>query len=132
MRTSDCRPRGGTSRSHSIEPDNQIRANNDKPHQNLPGLASTERTVVQPTPAPQVSIGEHSTVAIVTQTRRVRVWFGAQLVADYVADPPTAQRYAEAMGRRFAGLHVTSERALPPPPAGVGPLPSERLWELTP
>lgn len=59
---------------------------------------------------------------------RVRVWFGTHVVADYVAEPQAAARYADAMRRRYAGLHVTCEHAAFP----GEPLPSERLWELTP
>jgi hypothetical protein len=61
---------------------------------------------------------------------RVQVWFGAHVVADYVADSPAVERYAEAMRQRFAGLRVTCERA--ESPGASKPLPSERLWELTP
>nr|WP_109509386.1 hypothetical protein [Nocardioides speluncae] len=62
---------------------------------------------------------------------RVRVWFGAHVVADYVADPKAAERYARAMRQRFAGLRVTCERAASSTVVAK-PLPSERLWELTP
>ena len=44
-----------------------------------------------------------------TQRRRVRVWFGDHVVADYQAEADLADRYAAAMSRRFAGLRVTSE-----------------------
>jgi hypothetical protein len=39
--------------------------------------------------------------------QRVRVWFGSHVIAAYVAEPGEAERYALAMGRRFAGLRVT-------------------------
>lgn len=64
-------------------------------------------------------------------SERVRVWFGAHVLADYVADPQTADRYAEAMRQRFAGLRVTCERDVSST-APAKPLPSERLWELAP
>lgn len=45
--------------------------------------------------------------------RRVRVWFGAVVIADYTAEPALAQRYADAMDRRF-NLPITND---PVPPA---------------
>lgn len=70
---------------------------------------------------------------VAPSTRRVRVWFGEHVVADYAAEPDRAAQYEEAMQRRYAGLRVTNEllpltRLSGPPPA----LPGERLWELTP
>ncbi|GAB2647771.1 hypothetical protein [Kribbella swartbergensis] len=68
----------------------------------------------------------------VPQRRRVRVWFGDHVVADYWAEAELAERYAAAMARRFAGLRVTSD---PIPDADPGPdrvLPGERLWEVAP
>ncbi len=70
------------------------------------------------------------------ERRRVRVWLGSYVIADYIADAALADRYADAMRRRFAGLKVTSD-ALPPAVSETAqraprPLPSERLWELTP
>jgi len=41
--------------------------------------------------------------------RRVRVWFGRRLIFDYLADPDLAQRYEDAMRRRFAGVRITNE-----------------------
>lgn len=41
--------------------------------------------------------------------RRVRVWFGDHVIADYCAEPALAARYAAAMERRFAGLRVTND-----------------------
>jgi len=64
-------------------------------------------------------------------SERVRVWFGTHVVADYVADPQSAERYAEAMRQRFAGLRVTCDRAVSST-VMARPLPSERLWELVP
>ena len=40
--------------------------------------------------------------------RRVRVWFGEHVIAQYVAEAPLAARYEQAMRRRFAGLRVTN------------------------
>ncbi|MFD7159456.1 hypothetical protein ACFV9C_32990 [Kribbella sp. NPDC059898] len=71
-------------------------------------------------------------VAVRVERRRVRVWFGEHVVADYRAEAELAERYAEAMSRRFAGLRVTSE---PLPEHDPGPerrLPGERLWEVAP
>ena len=68
----------------------------------------------------------------VPQRRRVRVWFGDHVVADYRAEAELAERYAAAMSRRFAGLRVTSD---PIPDTDPGPhraLPGERLWEVAP
>ena len=41
--------------------------------------------------------------------RRVRVWFGEHVIAQYVAEAPLAARYEQAMRRRFAGLRVTND-----------------------
>ncbi|ADB33659.1 hypothetical protein Kfla_4641 [Kribbella flavida DSM 17836] len=66
----------------------------------------------------------------VVERRRVRVWFGDHVIADYWAEALRAEQYADAMARRFAGLRVTND------PLGGGsvvrPLPSERLWDLGP
>lgn len=69
-------------------------------------------------------------------SRWVRVWFGAHVVTEYVAAPERAVQYAEAVGRRFAGLRVTVDDV---PAADMADrrrspveLPGERLWELTP
>jgi hypothetical protein len=45
--------------------------------------------------------------------RRVRVWFGEHIIAEYTAEPQTAMRYHAAMTRRFASLQVTIEPAVP-------------------
>jgi len=66
-----------------------------------------------------------------TEQRRVQVWFGRHAIATYVADPELAQRYAAAMDRRFPGLRITND-VVPPAPAALSPLPSERLWDLAP
>jgi len=44
--------------------------------------------------------------------RRVRVWFGEHLIADYVSDPESATAYEVAMRRRFVSLRVTNGPAL--------------------
>jgi hypothetical protein len=44
--------------------------------------------------------------------RRVRVWFGANTIADHTATAEQAAQYEEAMRRRFASLRVTSEPVL--------------------
>ncbi|QNE19950.1 hypothetical protein F1D05_21085 [Kribbella qitaiheensis] len=41
--------------------------------------------------------------------RRVRVWFGEHVIAQYVAEAPLAARYEQAMRRRFTGLRVTND-----------------------
>jgi hypothetical protein len=65
------------------------------------------------------------------ERRNVRVWFGSHVIANYTAEPELAERYAVAMGRRFAGLKVTNE-AVPLVAPATLPLPSERLWGLPP
>ncbi|TDU87565.1 hypothetical protein EV138_1089 [Kribbella voronezhensis] len=45
--------------------------------------------------------------------RRVRVWFGEHVIADYTAEPAKAIRYQAAMTRRFYSLRVTIEPAVP-------------------
>jgi hypothetical protein len=76
--------------------------------------------------------GDPDPGAVLVERRRVRVWFGDHVVADYRAEAELAERYAAAMSRRFAGLRVTSE---PVPDQDPGPdrkLPGERLWEVAP
>lgn len=41
--------------------------------------------------------------------RRVRVWFGEHVIADYTAEPADALRYQAGMTRRFASLRITIE-----------------------
>jgi len=70
------------------------------------------------------------------RTHRVRVWFGQHLIADHLADHEQASLYAQAMRRRFAGLRVTvdplDDGRILVPDRGPTPLPSQRLWDLTP
>lgn len=63
--------------------------------------------------------------------RHVRVWFGQHIVAQYVAEPDMAERYAHAMARRFAGLRVTNDPVEPKDQPNM-PLPGERLWDVPP
>ncbi|WSY21317.1 hypothetical protein OG817_31650 [Kribbella sp. NBC_00889] len=42
--------------------------------------------------------------------RRVQVWFGDHVIADYLVEPALAERYAAASSRRF-GLPVTVDPA---------------------
>lgn len=77
--------------------------------------------------------------------RRVRVWFGQHAICDYYATPELAERYAQAMARRFAGLRVTNDPLRTvwsdscsgpgydlPMPQGIERLPSEQLWSIPP
>jgi hypothetical protein len=66
------------------------------------------------------------------ERRRVRVWFGDHVVADYRAEAELAERYAAAMSRRFAGLRVTSDPITDHDPGPERKLPGERLWEVAP
>jgi hypothetical protein len=43
--------------------------------------------------------------------RRVRVWFGEHVIADYTAVPADALRYQAGMTRRLASLRITIEPA---------------------
>jgi hypothetical protein len=58
------------------------------------------------------------------RAQRVRVWFGRHVIATYVADPGEAERYAQAMGRRFAGLRVTIDDQ----PSRLDPILPNRMW----
>jgi|Tabmets5t2r1_1033131.scaffolds.fasta_scaffold27954_3 hypothetical protein len=60
--------------------------------------------------------------------RRVRVWFGSEVICSHEADPCQAQRYAMLMSRRFAGLRVTIDDQ---PGARDTALPDELLWDST-
>lgn len=61
---------------------------------------------------------------------RVRVWFGRHAIADHTAESATAERYAAAMARRFAGCRVTVEPC--PLPTDGRALPPEQLWTCLP
>lgn len=67
------------------------------------------------------------------ERRHVKLWFGSHVIGEYVGDIEAATRYAEAMDKRFAGLHITNE-PVPPgeDPVRALPLPSRRLWGNTP
>jgi hypothetical protein len=55
--------------------------------------------------------------------RTVRVWFGQTVIAHYTAEPALAERYENAMRRRFAGLATTNEPVgspVVPPAPGEG------------
>lgn len=66
-----------------------------------------------------------------SERRRVRVWFGEHVIADYIATPDLADQYATAMGRRFAGLRITND-PLPAVDPNAQRLPSQRLWDIPP
>lgn len=76
-------------------------------------------------------MNEPSTTPASNERRRVRVWFGSHVIADYTAAPDLAERYAHAMSRRFAGLRITND---PMPLMARVPdtLPGERLWDIAP
>ena len=57
--------------------------------------------------------------------RRVRVWFGHHVIAELIAVPAAAERYAAAMDRRFGGLRITND---PIPAAGPAEHKESPLW----
>lgn len=62
--------------------------------------------------------------------RRVLVWLGEHLIADYIANADLAARYEAKMRRSYAGLRVTNE---PLHKDATGrELPSELLWDSVP
>lgn len=61
--------------------------------------------------------------------RRVRIWFGDLLVAEYIADPDRASRYQRVMEPTFNGLRITVE--VVPKELAAAELPDEQLWPLT-
>ena len=65
-----------------------------------------------------------------TEFRRVRVWFGAHVIASYDAMPTLAERYAASIRRRFVGLDVTID-SMPLSGTDSAQLPAEQLWPLT-
>jgi hypothetical protein len=46
--------------------------------------------------------------------RRVCVWFGEHLIADYIGDAAAAAQFEAGMRRRFSSLRVTNELAVTP------------------
>lgn len=67
------------------------------------------------------------------EQRHVKLWFGEHVIGEFIGEAEHAERYAEAMDRRFGGLKITTD----PIPDGVTPvralpLPSKRLWGNTP
>lgn len=63
------------------------------------------------------------------EERRIRLWFGRHLLRDYRAEAEAAEQYATAIGRRFAGIHVTVDSLVG---EDLPRLPCEQLWDLTP
>jgi hypothetical protein len=45
--------------------------------------------------------------------RRVQVWFGPHLIADYIGGVDAAAQFEAGMRRRFLSLRVTNEPAAP-------------------
>ena len=43
--------------------------------------------------------------------RRVQVWFGEHLIADFIGDADAAAQFEAGMRRRFLSLRVTNEPA---------------------
>jgi hypothetical protein len=64
-----------------------------------------------------------------TGLRRVCLWFGSHVIAEYSAAEAIADEYATAIGRRFSGLTVTVDDE---PTDGLRPVPAARLWDLAP
>lgn len=67
--------------------------------------------------------------AAAQHTRRVRLWFGPNLIGEFAASAQRARAFADAMPYRYHGVRVTiteldTERTL-------DALPTERLWSLT-
>jgi hypothetical protein len=70
--------------------------------------------------------------ATLAPRRRVRVWFGSHVIADYRAEADLAERYEAAMARRFSGLKITVDDLPETEPAEPRALPGELLWQLAP
>lgn len=62
------------------------------------------------------------------QLRRVRVWFGDEVICSHCAEPGEAEQYARLMAQRFAGLTVTVDDQ---PGEKDTRLPHELLWDRT-
>lgn len=66
----------------------------------------------------------------VSDSRRIRTWFGPHLIREYAAPRAQAEAYAQEMPYAFHGLRVTLSES--DPGEDLEPLPSERrLWPLT-
>jgi hypothetical protein len=63
--------------------------------------------------------------------RKVRIWLGELLIAEYLAEADQASHYKRVMTPRFAGLRIDVEPARGQIEAGLAKLPSEQLWSLT-
>ena len=64
--------------------------------------------------------------------RKVRIWLGELLIAEYVAEPDRASRYQRVMTPKFSGLRITIEPMAGGPGVGGAELPTtEQLWPLT-
>jgi hypothetical protein len=73
-------------------------------------------------------------VPVVNPDTRVRAMFGEHCLAHYTANAESANRYAAAMARRFAGLkvYVGPLSDLTTGEMPKDPLPGEILWEIPP
>lgn len=67
------------------------------------------------------------------RSRKVRIWLGELLIAEYIAEVDQAWRYKRVMTPRFAGLRIDVEpaRGRIEDQAQLAKLPSEQLWALT-
>jgi hypothetical protein len=69
--------------------------------------------------------------------RRVQLWLGEHLIADFRADASLATRYAQTMTPKFAGVRITNDPYDPAAPELSGAaeplqLPHDaRLWPIT-
>jgi hypothetical protein len=81
----------------------------------------------------QESEMSEQTIERVAERRHVKLWFGQHVIGEFVGEAEHAERYAEAMDKRFGGLKITTE-PIPPgvTPVRALPLPSKRLWDNTP
>lgn len=61
------------------------------------------------------------------EQRRVQVWHGEHLLAEYAASETLAGQYVEVMNRHFLGLRLTVDADLS---GAERPLPAARLWEV--
>jgi hypothetical protein len=65
--------------------------------------------------------------------RKVRIWLGDLLIAEYIAEADRARRYKRVMAPRFAGLRIEVEAAdgRIEDQDKLAVLPNEQLWSLT-